>query len=131
MARKAISPLIATLILIAITITGGVVVYRLFYSTSNALTNTIQLQVTEASASETAGFSFNLKNTGSGTIAAVTVANAPGLTTCTLPAGGLAAGQSISCAGGTPVQGTTYVAQFKATSGSNTYTTQFTVVAGP
>ncbi|HKT21629.1 MAG TPA: archaellin/type IV pilin N-terminal domain-containing protein [Nitrososphaerales archaeon] len=133
--RKAISPLIATLILIAITIAGGVVVYRLFYATSNTLNNTVQIQVVEASASQAAGFAFNLKNTGTVAITGIGVSTSavPGWTTCAVPAGGLAPGNTLSCTNGAALTaGNSYTVTFTAsTASSGSANTQFTVVAGP
>lgn len=131
--RKAISPLIATLILIAITIAGGVVVYRLFYTTSNTLNSTVQLQVVEASASQAAGFAFNLKNTGSVTITSIGVAASGAAWTSCGTFTSLAPGQTYACTGGTGITaGSTYVVTFTAgTANSGSASTQFSVVAGP
>ncbi len=61
---KAISPLIATLILIAITIVGGVVVYRLFFSTGTAITSTVHAAISDVTVSAAAGVTLTLKNDG-------------------------------------------------------------------
>ena len=134
--RKAISPLIATLILIAITIAGGVVVYRLFYSTSNTLNNTVQLQVVEGSASQAAGFAFNLKNTGNVAIIGIAVTSTPSFSCSSVTAANpLSPGQTVSCTStsGTGITaGNSYTVLFVAsTSTAGSANTQFTVVAGP
>ena|SRR3990172_1282375 len=50
--KQAISPLIATLILIAITIVGGIVVYRLFLNTSGILSQNLHATIGDVSLSE-------------------------------------------------------------------------------
>ena len=62
---RAISPLIATLILIAIAIVGGVVVYRLFFSSSGAISQNLHGVIADVSLAATGAFSMALKNDGS------------------------------------------------------------------
>ena len=62
--RKAISPLIATLILIAITVVGGVVVYRAFFATSGSVSSNLHVAIQDYSISASAGLSLTIKNDG-------------------------------------------------------------------
>ena len=63
--KKAISPLIATIILIAITIAGGLVVYALFTSTASVASAKAQVQID----------SMDLVKTSTGTVFTITVKN--------------------------------------------------------
>ena len=80
MQKRGISPLIATLILIAITIVGGVVVYRLFFSSSGAISSNVHVVIADVSLSATGGLTLTLKNDGNVAIASykVTVTNRTG-----------------------------------------------------
>lgn len=65
--RRAISPLIATLILILIAVVGGGMVYAVFSSQAGSLSRTTDIQVQSvniAKASETVVISVTVKNTG-------------------------------------------------------------------
>lgn len=94
--RRAISPLIATLILIAITVVGGVVVYSIFLSTSSTVSTSYHITITSASVSLTGGLSVDVKNDGSlpitpDTSSTVTLAGSPCLViflTAAIPSGG-------------------------------------------
>lgn len=63
--RKAISPIIATIVLVAITIVGGLLIYSFFYGTSGILQSKGQISV-EA---------MDLVSTPSGTVFSITVKN--------------------------------------------------------
>ena len=60
---KAISPLIATLILIAITIVGGIVVYRLFLSSGGAISQNLHATIGDVSLTEST-LVVSVKNDG-------------------------------------------------------------------
>jgi len=66
--KRAISPLIATIILIAICVVGGILVYSIFYSTSGTMAAKGQVSVeTIDLVKQTDGtttFSITIKNTG-------------------------------------------------------------------
>lgn len=66
--RKAISPLIATIILIAIVVAGGLLVYSIFFGTAGTLTAKGQVTVESIDlvkdATGTAAFTITIKNTG-------------------------------------------------------------------
>lgn len=76
MRRKAISPLIATIILIAITVVGGLLIYSIFYSTSGTLGAKGQVTVESVDlVKQTDGsitFSITIKNTGNKPVVALT-----------------------------------------------------------
>jgi flagellin-like protein len=66
---RAISPLIATIILIAITIVGGLLIYNLFFATSSTASSTSAISVQNIDlvvpgGSGNAQFSITVKNTG-------------------------------------------------------------------
>ncbi len=62
--RRALSPLIATLILIAITIVGGVVVYRAFFATAGTVNSNLHAAIQDVSLSTSGGLSLTVKNDG-------------------------------------------------------------------
>ena len=127
--RKAISPLIATLILIAITIVGGVVVYRAFFSTSGTVSSNLHVAIQDVSLSTSGGLAMTIKNDGTTAVdwtgspqAAMTIAGPSGLL-CT-PTGSLPASGSLvpgstaaildtSCTGA--VSGVTYIVTLSVT----------------
>jgi hypothetical protein len=89
-----------TLILIAITVVGGVVVYRAFFSTSNIVSNSLHATIEEATLSNSGGLTISIKNDGSIAIASFgtvtvspTVAGASG---CTFAPTSLNPGQTAS-----------------------------------
>jgi flagellin-like protein len=66
---RAISPLIATIILIAITIVGGLLIYNLFFATSSTASSTSAISVQNIDLVVPGGsgdvqFSITIKNTG-------------------------------------------------------------------
>ena len=133
--RKAISPLIATLILIAITIVGGVVVYRAFFSTSGTVSSNLHVSIQDVSLSTAGGMAMTVKNDGT---TAVDWAASPGSTmsisgpagtlctpTVTPTTGDLVPGETIalqdtSCTGA--ISGVTYVITLSVTGTGQTGT---------
>jgi len=75
--RKAISPLIATIILIAICVVGGLIVYSVFMSTSSTLSAKGQISVEAIdlvkATDRTVTFSITVKNTGNKPAKSLTV----------------------------------------------------------
>jgi len=62
---KGISPLIATLILIAITIVGGILVYHVFFATSSSISTNGNVQIESANIYSGPGImTLTVKNTG-------------------------------------------------------------------
>jgi flagellin-like protein len=74
---RAISPLIATIILIAITVVGGLLVYSIFTSTSNTMSAKALVSVETVDLVKGAGdskqFSIVVKNTGNKPISHLTI----------------------------------------------------------
>jgi len=74
MARRAISPLIATIILIAITVAAGLMIYSMFLSTSSILGAKGQVSVENVKLVKDSGgsvtFAITIKNTGNKPVAA-------------------------------------------------------------
>jgi flagellin-like protein len=101
MGKRAISPLIATIILIAICIVGGLLIYSVFMSTSGILSSKAQVSVEAADlVVTTAGdksFSMVIKNTGNKPVTELNVTlNGEAEAEVTLPTGGLQPGQSVA-----------------------------------
>jgi len=99
--KRAISPLIATIILIAITVVGGLLIYSLFYSTSGILSSKAQVSVEAADlVVDTEGdkaFSIVIKNTGNKPVTELNFTlNGEDEVEITLPTGGLQPGQSVA-----------------------------------
>ena len=120
-ARKAISPLIATLILIAIAISGGVLLYRIFYATAGTVSSDLHFTVVDASASQAAGFSVSARNDGTFAISNVTARASGGPTIqCQISSSQpVIPGQSFVCVGaGNPgiSSGSQYTITLTATS---------------
>jgi flagellin-like protein len=75
---RAISPLIATIILIAITIVGGLLIYNLFFATSSTASSTSAISVQNIDlvvpgGTGNAQFSITIKNTGNKPIIGYTI----------------------------------------------------------
>jgi flagellin-like protein len=108
--KRGISPLIATIILIAICIAGGALIYSIFFSTASTLNSTPQVNVQSISlvkdSSGNVAFSITIKNVGNkplsslnitlaseqkATVTSVTTATPlqPGQTVSYVPAGAL------------------------------------------
>jgi len=65
--RKAVSPLIATIILIAITVAAGLVIYNVFFSTAGTMSQQLNMQIISVDvvkAGTTTLISATVKNTG-------------------------------------------------------------------
>jgi len=96
--KKAVSPLISTIILIALCVAGGLVVYSQIFSTSNILSARGQVTVESVDlAVQTDGqtvFTITIKNTGNKPVSELTVNLAGTDYTVTLPSGGLQPGRS-------------------------------------
>lgn len=98
---RAISPLIATVILIAITVAGGLLIYSIFFSTAGTLTAKGQVEVEVIDlVKDTYGntvFTITIKNTGNKPVTElnVTLASEP-VATVALPSGNLQPSQSVS-----------------------------------
>jgi len=74
--NKGISPLIATVILIAITISAGLVIYSLYFSTFSTVSASLDIQVVSMDIVEASGtmlVSATIKNTGNKPIEECTV----------------------------------------------------------
>jgi len=75
--KRAISPLIATIILIAICIAGGLLVYSIFMSTASTLSAKGQVEVEAVDlvkdTDDNVAFSITIKNTGNKPVEALTV----------------------------------------------------------
>jgi len=98
--KKAVSPLISTIILIALCVAGGLAVYSQIFSTSNILSARGQVTIESIDlAVQTDGqavFTITIKNSGSKPVSELTVNLAGTDYTVTLPSGGLQTGQSAS-----------------------------------
>ncbi|MGC9069123.1 MAG: archaellin/type IV pilin N-terminal domain-containing protein [Thermoprotei archaeon] len=75
---RGISPLIATIILIAITIVGGLLIYNLFFSTSSTASSTSAISVQNIDlvvpgGTGTPQFSITVKNAGNKPITGYTI----------------------------------------------------------
>ena len=77
LSRRAISPLIATIILIAICVVGGLMVYSIFMSTSGTMSAKGQISIEAVDLVKqtdgTTTFSITVKNTGNKPAVSVTV----------------------------------------------------------
>jgi flagellin-like protein len=98
---RGISPLIATIILIAITVVGGLLVYSIFTSTSNTMSAKALVSVETADLVKSADgvhFSIVVKNAGNKpmTDLEIKLNGEDAAYEPTLPAGGLQPGQSIA-----------------------------------
>jgi flagellin-like protein len=74
--RKAVSPLLATIILIAITVAAGLVIYNLFFSTAGTISSQLNIQIISVDivkTSTTTLVSATIKNTGNKPITSCTV----------------------------------------------------------
>ena len=131
---KAISPLIATLILIAITIVGGVVVYRLFFSAGGAISSNVHAVISDASVSSAAGLTITVKNDGSVgiTVTAISISGAAATGVSPALGGTIAPGGSLAyTATNAATAGTTYNIRVtvSGTGTTGTFTTSLNVVA--
>ncbi len=114
--KRGISPLIATIILLAICIAGGALIYSIFFSTANTLNATGQLNVqTSSLIKDTEGntvFTMTIKNVGNKPFTSLSVTLADespsgiGGVTPTTP---LQPGQSVSYIPASPLNGVNYI----------------------
>ncbi len=132
--RRAISPLIATLILILIAVVGGGMVYAVFSSQAGSLAKTTDIQVQSASiasASGTVVISVTVKNTGTIAVDSVDVkvygddGGSDNLLIGSLDPGETG-GDTLSATGVTATYevGKSYVMEFSAKVGTDTVATR-------
>jgi len=87
--KRGVSPLLATIILIAITVAAGLVIYNLFFSTSSTVTQSLQIiaDIDLIRPGGTASYvvlTITVKNTGTLAISSISVSYVPeGSTTAT------------------------------------------------
>lgn len=132
--RRAISPILATIVLIAITVAGGLLVYNVFFATAGTLSARTQVEIESVNMVKTTSgatvFSITLQNTGNKFLNSVayTVTGDTGTLTATL--NNLQPGQSQSDtktnpAGFSVTPGKTYPVSITATA-SDGSTAQYT-----
>ncbi len=150
--KRAISPILATIILIAITIAGGLLVYNVFFSATSIISSTNQIVVIQDSltvASSNAFLSLTIKNNGQTPLVGTTITvqydgiTLTGLATCSpkvlpTPSGNITAGQSVVFSGGLsgctgvtlPLVGTSHAILVTAqTTGGGASSVQVSIVA--
>ncbi|MBC7218612.1 MAG: hypothetical protein H5T49_00540 [Hadesarchaea archaeon] len=100
---RGISPLIATLILVAATVAGGAIVYQVMRSQAGSLSGGADLQITYADiivAGNTRLATVTVKNIGSVAFSSITITvttnSTPVTLSVSLPSGGLASGMSVT-----------------------------------
>jgi len=134
--RKAVSPLLATIILIAITVAAGLVIYNLFFSTAGTISQQLNVQITSVDVvktSTTTLVSATIKNTGNKPITSCTVTVWGDSGTATLSLGALDVGQSMSASTTNPsgfsvTVGKAYPVKVDATAADgSTFSKSFTV----
>jgi len=75
-AKRGVSPLLATIILIAITVAAGLVIYNLFFSTAGTVSTAVQVEAVSCDLVKTSArtmLSLTLKNTGNKPIVSLKV----------------------------------------------------------
>ena len=82
--RRGISPLIATIILIAITVIGGTLVYTIFLSTASSSTGGVSAQISGVTLSASNGLTLNVKNSGSNALTNGSTISINNATPCTI-----------------------------------------------
>jgi flagellin-like protein/uncharacterized repeat protein (TIGR01451 family) len=117
--RKAVSPLLATIILIAITVAAGLVIYNLFFSTAGVASQNLQCMVSvdlirPGGTATYAVIAISVKNSGSVPITGITVQWIPE---------GLTSLQSLTLSWNPSVSGTSPLAPGQTASASTTFTT--------
>lgn len=120
--RRAISPLLATIMLIAITLAGGLLLYNFFFSTAGVLGSSVNIQVVSVDVVKTPTttlVSVTLKNTGNKPITSCTVQVWGDSGTATLNLGAMEPGQTKSAtlpnpSGLSVTTGKTYPVQIRA-----------------
>jgi FlaG/FlaF family flagellin (archaellin) len=97
--KTAISPLLATIILISITVAGGLVIYSVFFSTAGTMSAQLSIQATSIDIVRTSTqtlVSATIKNSGNKPITTCTVTVWGDSGTATLNLGAIEPGQSKS-----------------------------------
>lgn len=134
--RRAVSPLLATVILIAITIAAGLVVYNLFFSTAGTISSQLNIQVVSidiVKTSSTTLVSATIKNSGNKPITSCTVAVYGDSGTASLSLGAIEVGQTksqsaVNPSGFSVTVGKTYPVEIVAqASDGSTFSKAFTV----
>ena len=103
--RRAISPLIATIILIGITIGAGLVIYNLFFSAAGTLSAQLNIQVVSVDIVKTSTqtlVSATIKNAGNKPISACTVTVWGDSGSVTLDLGSIEVGRTKSASATNP-----------------------------
>ena len=134
--RKAVSPLLATIILIAITVAAGLVIYNLFFSTAGTISSQLNVQIVSVDiikTSTTTLVSATVKNTGNKPITSCTVTVWGDSGTATLSLGAMEPGRSKSASVADPsgfsvTVGKPYPVKIDATAADgSTFSKSFTV----
>jgi len=134
--RKAVSPLLATIILIAITVAAGLVIYNVFFSTAGTIGAQLNIQIVSVDIVKTSAttlVSATVKNTGNKPISSCTVTVYGDSGTASLNLGSMEPGQlkSASAAyssGFTVTVGRSYPVKIEATAADgSTFSKSFTV----
>jgi len=123
--RRAVSPLLATIILIAITVAGGLVIYNLFFSTASVLSAQISVNVESIDIVKTSSqilVSATIKDGGNKPITACTITIYGDTGTATLSLGAIDIGQTKSATLANP-------SSFSVTAGKS-YSVRIAVTAG-
>ena len=103
--KRGISPLLATIILISITVGAGLVIYNLFFSTAGTLSSQLNIQVVSIDIVKTSSqtlVSATIKNTGNIPITQCTVTIYGDSGTATLDIGSIEVGQTKSASAQNP-----------------------------
>jgi hypothetical protein len=97
---KAVSPLLATMILIAITVAAGLIIYNLFFTTAGAISTQLTIQINTidvVKASDITLVSVTIKNAGNKPITSCNVTfHGDSGTSLTMDLGSIDVGQSVS-----------------------------------
>jgi len=97
--ERGVSPLIATIILMAITVGAGLVIYNLFFGTAGTLSAQLNIQIVSVDIVKTSSHtlvSATIKNTGNKPISSCTVTIYGDSGTATLNLGSIDVGQTKS-----------------------------------
>jgi flagellin-like protein len=125
--RKALSPLLATIILIAITVAAGLVIYNLFFSTAGTISSQLNIQIISVDivkTSTTTLVSATIKNTGNKPITSCTVtvygdSGSVQLTLGSLDVGGLKSASAANPGGFSVTVGKVYPVTISVTASDN------------
>ena len=137
--RKAVSPLLATIILIAITVVAGLVIYNVFFSTAGTISSSLQADIVSCDLVKTTTpsktlLSITVKNTGNRPITSIKVsiwdnagtekpaAGGAEILTATLNPGAFASKSFTDADIGTNfVVGRSYPVKIRASDGTSTF----------